>query len=272
VDVGFIGLGWIGLPMARRIEASDFPLRVWARRPSSVEPFANGPALIARTLPELGASCDVVGVCVLDDSAVEEVLLSRGLLESMRPGSIVAIHSTIQPATCVRLSEVGARYGVRVIDAPVSGGPWAAEAGELSVMVGSDETTFADCLPVFSTFGAFVRRIGPVGSGQVAKLLNNILTSATVGLLFETFALSEQLGLDRDALHQVLVAGSADSRMLRIHPDLSAERARLGAPLLEKDAAILRAVAEAAGFELSLLAAATDKAVATMTALGRTAS
>jgi len=268
VEIGFVGLGWIGLPMARRIESSEHSLHVWARSSASIEPFANGPALTEISLAALGESCEIVGVCVRDDAAVEDVLVTRGLLAAMRPGGVIVIHSTVHPDTCRRLAKAGDARGVMVIDAPVSGGPWAAEAGELAVMVGADPKTFERCLPMLKTFGGFVRLIGPVGAGQSAKLINNLLTTATVGLLFEIFELCDGLGLDHQAIQETLTAGSADSRMLRIHPDLSQERARQGAPLLRKDVAIISELVESRGLRVSALETASKKAVESMTALG----
>src|SRR5438093_3735174 len=130
--VGFIGLGSQGGPMARRIVEGGFPLTIWARRPELVEPFADTPASVASTPAELGAASDVVGICVMGDADVEDVLLrDDGVLLGMAAGGVVAIHSTIHPDTCRRVADEAARRDVAVIDAPVSGRGGAAAGRRL---------------------------------------------------------------------------------------------------------------------------------------------
>jgi 3-hydroxyisobutyrate dehydrogenase len=127
VRVGFIGLGSQGAPMAQRIVEAGFPLTLWARRPKTVEPFRDTAASVASTPAGLGAASDIVGICVVADADVEDVLLrSDGVFAGMSPGGIVAIHSTIHPDTCRHLAEQAAERGVAIVDAPVSGGGGAA--------------------------------------------------------------------------------------------------------------------------------------------------
>ena len=119
--VGFVGLGSQGGPMARRIVDAGFPTTLWARRPASLEPFGDTAASVAASPAELGAACDVLGVCVVDDAGVDEVLRGPdGALASMADGSVVVVHSTVHPATCLRLQEDFP--DLHVLDAPVSGG------------------------------------------------------------------------------------------------------------------------------------------------------
>jgi 3-hydroxyisobutyrate dehydrogenase len=118
--VGFVGLGSQGAPMARRIVDAGFPTTLWARRPATLEPFADSAAAVAANPAELGAACDVLGVCVVDDTGVDEVLRGPdGALASMGDGSVVIVHSTVHPATCLRLQEDFPH--LHVLDAPVSG-------------------------------------------------------------------------------------------------------------------------------------------------------
>lgn len=215
LSVGFVGLGNIGGPMARRIVDAGFPLTIWARRPESLEPFKDTPAVAVPTLRELGERCSVIGVCVVGDEDVEQVLLGDGILSGMKPGGIVMIHSTIKPETCRWLADAGSERGVSVIDAPISGGADGAAAGTLGVMVGGDPETFESCRPVIDSFARIVRLIGPVGSGQIAKLLNNTLYAAQAELIDETVNIGEQMGLDREALVNILQAGTADSFVLK---------------------------------------------------------
>ena len=231
--------------MARRIVDSGYPLTIWARRPS-LEPYADTAASVASSPAELGAASDVVGICVMGDADVEDVLLrADGVLAGMAAGGTVAIHSTIDPATCVRVAEQAARRGVAVVDAPVSGGGGAAAQRQLLVMVGGDDEHVNRCRPVFETFADPVVHLGPLGSGQMAKLVNNLVFTALVTVGLETFAFADELGMDRGALAQVLAHGSGGSRAAAILAgsgfDLSGLRQSVGN--LHKDVGIVRNIA-----------------------------
>jgi 3-hydroxyisobutyrate dehydrogenase len=215
--VGFIGLGSQGGPIARCIVDSGFGLTLWARRPESLEPYADTSATTARTPAELGRVSDIVGICVVGDADVEDVLLrSDGVLEGMSAGGVVAIHSTIHPETCSRVAEHAARRGIGVIDAPVSGGGGAAARRTLLVMVGGDQDHLDRCRPVFDTFANPVIHLGPLGAGQLAKLVNNLVFTAQVTVSLETFTLADELGIDRTAMAEVLAHGSGGSRATAI--------------------------------------------------------
>src|SRR5437763_11852468 len=137
---GFIGLGSQGGPMARRIVESGHSLAIWARRPETLEPFRDTAATVATSPAEVGAGSDVVGICVMADADVEDVVLrDDGVLAGMASGGVIAIHSTVHPDTCRKVAEQAAARGVDVIDAPVSGGAPAASEGRLLIMVGGDE-------------------------------------------------------------------------------------------------------------------------------------
>lgn len=213
--VGFIGLGSQGAPMARRIVEGGFETTLWARRPESLEPYANTAAKTAATPAELAANCDLVCLCVVGDDDVRQVLNGEnGVLAGLAPGGIVAIHSTIHPDTCREIAEQAAAQGVSVIDAPVSGGQPAVDAGTLLVMVGGDEAVVDKCRPVFETYANPIVHLGPIGSGQVTKILNNLMFSANLGAAMSTLTLGEALGVPRDRMCQVLTQGSANSRAL----------------------------------------------------------
>jgi 3-hydroxyisobutyrate dehydrogenase len=203
--------------MARRIVESGFPLTLWARRAESLETYADTAASTASTPAELGAASEVVGICVVGDVDVQDVLLrADGVLEGMSAGGVVAIHSTVHPETCERVAEHAARRGIGVVDAPVSGGGGAAALGKLLVMTGGEDEQLARCRPVFDTFADTVVHLGPLGSGQMAKLVNNLVFTALVTLGLETFAFADLLGIDRGALAQVLASGSGGSRAAAI--------------------------------------------------------
>jgi 3-hydroxyisobutyrate dehydrogenase-like beta-hydroxyacid dehydrogenase len=262
--VGFIGLGSQGAPMARRIVDAGYPLALWARRPASVEPFADTPAVVVATPAEVGAASDLVGVCVVDDAGVETVVLGDdGVLAGMVPGGIVAIHSTVHPATCRRLASVAAAQGISVVDAPVSGGGGAAAERRLLVMVGGDDAAVARCRPVFATFGDPIVALGGVGSGQLAKLVNNLVFTAQIAVALDTLAVADRLDVDRAALAEVLAHGSGGSRTMAILAATGFATAGIAqaAPLLRKDV----------GLVLDLLAATPDPPPSALTHLAETA-
>jgi 3-hydroxyisobutyrate dehydrogenase-like beta-hydroxyacid dehydrogenase len=249
--VGFIGLGSQGGPIARRIVDEGYPLTLWARRAQSVEPFADTAAAIASTPAELGKVSDLVGICVVSDADVEDVLLRpNGVLVGMAPGGVVAIHSTIHPDTCRRLTDAAAARGIAVVDAPVSGGGAVAAERKLLVMVGGDDEPVARCRPVFETFGDPVIHLGRVGSGQLAKLLNNLVFTAQIAAALDTYSFADSLGMDRAALAQVLANGSGGSRAAAIIAATSFDTTGLrqvAVPLLRKDVGIMLDVARASG-------------------------
>jgi 3-hydroxyisobutyrate dehydrogenase-like beta-hydroxyacid dehydrogenase len=199
--VGFIGLGSQGAPMARRITEGGYETTLWARRPASVEPFADTAAKVAGTPAELAAASDLVCLCVVGDDDVREVLGGdTGVLTGLAPGGIIAIHSTVHPDTCREIATLAAQHDISVIDAPVSGGEPAATAGTLLVMVGGDDDVVERARPVFATYADPIVHLGAVGSGQVAKILNNLLFSANLGAAMSTLELGEALGVPRDRL------------------------------------------------------------------------
>ena len=207
--VGFIGLGSQGGPMARRIVEGGFDLTLWARRPATLEPFADTAAKTAGSPAELAAASDLVCLCVVGDDDVREVLNGdTGVLAGLASGGIIAIHSTVHPDTCREIAKSAAEQGVSVIDAPVSGGGQAVEEGKLLVMVGGDDEVVVRCRPVFATYADRIVYLGPLGSGQVTKILNNLLFTANLGSAISALELGESLGVDRNKLCEALTGGS----------------------------------------------------------------
>jgi 3-hydroxyisobutyrate dehydrogenase-like beta-hydroxyacid dehydrogenase len=237
--VGFIGLGSQGAPMARRIVEGGYELTLWSRRPESVEPFADTAAKVAGSPAELAAVSDLVCLCVVGDDDVRQVLDGeRGVLAGLAPGGVVAIHSTVHPDTCRELAELAGAQGVSVIDAPVSGGGPAAADGTLLVMAGGEEHVVDKCRPVFATFADPVVHLGPLGAGQVTKILNNLLFSANLGSAMSTLELGESLGVPRDRLCEVLARGSATSKAvssISMFGGTLASLAPIAGALLQKD-------------------------------------
>src|SRR5207248_9167565 len=159
-------------------------------------------AKIAATPGDLGAASDILCICVVDDAGVDEILRGPdGALASMADGSVVIVHSTVHPATCVRLQADFPR--LHVIDAPVSGGGHKAASRELLVMVGGETDVVERCRPILETFGDPVLHVGPLGSGQEVKLLNNVVFTAQLGLAADVFELAAARGLDPAAVAQI---------------------------------------------------------------------
>lgn len=253
IRAGFIGLGSQGGPMARRIAELGHPLTIWARRSGTIEAFADTGAMVASSPAEVGRASDVVGICVVADTDVEEVVLGAdGVLAGMEPGGIVAVHSTVHPETCRRLAERAGRRGIDLIDAPVSGGGGAAAQGRLLVMVGGEEAVLERARPVLAAYGDPIVHLGPVGSGQVAKLLNNLVFTAQLALALETYEFAHRLGLGREALAQVLAAGSGASFGAQVVAGSgfgTAGLRQVAATVLTKDVNLMHDVAEKAGTE-----------------------
>jgi 3-hydroxyisobutyrate dehydrogenase len=241
--VGFIGLGSQGGPMAQQIIAAGYPTTLWARRAETLEPYADTGATFARSPEELAKNSDVIGLCVLADRDVDEVV--DVMLPGIAPGTVIAVHSTVHPATCLRVAESVGEQGAMVIDAPVSGGGIAAAARALLVMVGGDESVLDRCRPVLETFGDPIVHLGPLGTGQLAKLVNNLLFTTQLGTGDAALTLGESLGLDRAALASVLAHGSGNSYALGVVAGSGVEP--LGADAggtLRKDVDIVNAIAD----------------------------
>jgi 3-hydroxyisobutyrate dehydrogenase-like beta-hydroxyacid dehydrogenase len=266
--VGFVGLGSQGGPMARRIIDAGFATTLWARRRETLEPFAGTSAQIAASPAALGAASDLVGVCVVDDAGVEQLLLDAdGVLAAMQPGGIVAIHSTVHPATCRRLAQPAAARGIALLDAPVSGGGPAAAARRLLVMVGGDADAFARAQPVFASYGDPVLHLGSLGSAQAVKLLNNLLFAAQLGIATRAFDIGRALDVDPAALARVLASGSGRSYGVELVSSAGFTAAPLAAhagALLQKDVGIVAEVAADAAIDLGVLLSAADEALAVL--------
>jgi 3-hydroxyisobutyrate dehydrogenase-like beta-hydroxyacid dehydrogenase len=215
-----------------------FSVILWARREASLEQYRGKAAGFANTITELGAGADHVGICVVTDDDVREVC--GQLLPAMRSGSVLAIHSTVHPQTVQDLEVAAAKFGVRVVDAPVSGGTASAAAGLLTVMVGGEAAPVAAALPVFETFGQLIVHLGPVGTGQEAKLINNTLLAANLGIAEDALAVGEKLGIARETLIQILSASSGNSFALGVSARMKGPGSFAhGGKLLDKDMRIL---------------------------------
>jgi 3-hydroxyisobutyrate dehydrogenase-like beta-hydroxyacid dehydrogenase len=226
LNIGFIGLGDQGGPMARAIGESGLKLHVWARRTQSLEAVAGVPHTAHASIPELAAASDIVGLCLRDDSDLWDILGRQGLLKALKPGTIVVNHGTGDPDENRRIASYLDEASVIFLDAPVSGGRPGAVARTLTTFVGGDAAAFEHCKPVFRTFSTQAVHMGPSGAGQVAKLLNNALTMTNLKNAVDVFGFADKLGLNIANLFDAVSVSSGSSAVLRsvgsaITPDIA---------------------------------------------------
>lgn len=236
--IGFIGVGDQGGPMATRLIAAGHPTTLWARRAESLDPYRDTAAGFAASVADLGAASDLVGICVVDDAGVKAVCAD--LIPAMAPGGIIAIHSTVNPDTCIALAAEATARGLSLIDAPVSGGRPVAEQGKLTVMIGGDEAAVATASPIFEAFAALILHLGPVGAGQNAKLINNTLLAAHLAVADHGLNAAATLGLDRAAFVDLIKASSGRSFGFEVRARMPAPTSFAhGGALLQKDVRLL---------------------------------
>lgn len=213
--VGFIGLGAMGLPMARNVLRAGFPLSIWARRRASADALLADGAMWSDSPSDLAEAVDTVITIVTNSPDVQEVVAGeRGLLEGARPGLTIVDMSTISPSVSRSLHALCADRGVAFLDAPVSGGTQGAEAGTLTIMVGGEQDAFQRVKDVLDAMGRKVMHVGPSGSGEVIKLVNNILVGVITAATAEALVLGTRAGADLQAMTEVVGASTGASWQL----------------------------------------------------------
>jgi 3-hydroxyisobutyrate dehydrogenase len=207
----------------------------------------------------MGATCRVLMIAVVNDQQVRQVVGTpgeAGLLARARPGTVVLIHSTIPPETCRELAAMGEPAGITVLDAPMTGNVHAAAAGNLSVMVGGDPAGLEVARPAVAAFATRITHLGPVGTGQLAKIANNLAIAITMRAAREALRLAEASGIDSDLMLPLLASGGADSWVVRNWRTIgeSAESYPGGAAglgeLTYKDVSLALGLARKAGVEI----------------------
>lgn len=277
--VGWIGLGSQGGPMARALANSGVPVQLWARRPEALEAYADTPATTAATPLALMMESDVLVLVVRNDEDVKEILFgawqpevlggsgAKPPIASMKAGSVVVIHSTIHPDTVREIETVAREYGVGVVDAPVSGGGHSAEDKSLLVMTAGEPEVVAQVRPMFEQYSNLVPYLGPAGSAQAAKIINNFLLTANMGVAQSAFAIAKHIGVDPESLKLVLSNGSGRSFGVNMVGgagwDLKPSAAVAG-PLLQKDTRLMVALAETADADPGVALAAAQSALTNM--------
>jgi 2-hydroxy-3-oxopropionate reductase len=216
--VGFVGLGLMGLPMARNLLRAGYALTVWNRTAAKAEPLLADGAQAAASPADVARRSDVVVTIVTDSPDVEAVAGGEnGVLAGAAAGSVWIDMSTISPEVTRRLGAVAAERGVESLDAPVSGGPPGAASGTLSIMVGGRPDVFEACLPVLQAMGKTIVRVGDLGAGQVTKACNQVVIAATLAGIAEALVLGAKAGVDPRLIREALMGGYAGSRLLEVH-------------------------------------------------------
>jgi len=223
--VAWIGLGAMGTPMALNLLQAGYRVTVFNRDPKRCQPLVQAGANQASSPAAAAAQANVLVACVSDDAAVEAVLLGdpqpdapsdrpgpkTAAIHGLRPGSLVIDCSSISPGTSRRMATALAEREIAYIDAPVTGGTEGACAGRLAVLVGGDAEQLERAKPLLAVVGASIHHFGPVGSGQEAKAVNQVLVAGSYAAVAEALSLAERLGLDRNQVVAALNGGAAGS-------------------------------------------------------------
>jgi 3-hydroxyisobutyrate dehydrogenase-like beta-hydroxyacid dehydrogenase len=208
IKLGYIGLGNMGAPMAKRLVEWPGGVTVFDVRTEAMTPLAEAGATLADSVADVAAA-DIISVTVLNDEQVREVV--GELAANAKPGTVIAIHSTISPDTAVELAEQLAPQGIHIVDAPVSGGGGAAEKGQLAVMVGAEREVYERIKPAFKQFASVVVHAGEPGAGTRMKLARNMLTFTSYAAAGEAMKLAAAAGIDLQALGRVVRHTDAQS-------------------------------------------------------------
>lgn len=258
MEVGFVGLGAMGRPMAQHLQRAGHRLHLWARRPQSIAPFDGSGAVVHATPAELAAATDVAFTIITTSADVERVALGEGgFIEGAKAGWVHVDMSTIAPGTTRRIAAALAGRGAAMLDAPVSGGSAAAEAGTVAMMVGGDAAVLARVRPLLDCFARVVVHVGDNGAGEVAKACNQMVMVAAIQACAEAMLLAQAHGVDAAKVREALMGGSASSRMLDVMGDRMIRRdfaAGIEARLHHKDFGILMDEAARLGAPLPIAA------------------
>jgi 3-hydroxyisobutyrate dehydrogenase-like beta-hydroxyacid dehydrogenase len=270
LKLGYIGLGNMGAPMAKRLVDWPGGLTVFDVRTEAMTPLVEVGATLADSVADVAAA-DLISVTVLDDAQVREVV--GELAANAKPGTIIAIHSTIGETTAGELAEGLKEQGIHIVDAPVSGGAGAAEKGELATMVGAEREVYERIKPAFKQWASMVIHCGEPGAGTRMKLARNMLTFTSYAAACEAMKLAEAAGLDLQALGRVVrhtdaLTGGPGAIMVREDMNDLAPDNFLYQPFLhtrglgEKDLGLALALGEAVSVDLPLAQVAYERLAA----------
>ena len=213
--VGFVGLGTMGSVMAANLARAGYPLTVWNRTPGRAAELRKLGAKEGDHPAEVAAASDVVAICVSDSPDVEAVLFGEhGVAEGIKAGSLVIDCSTISPAVTWQAAQRLARQEVDLVDAPVSGGSEGAQKATLTIFVGGEPAAFERARPILEVIGKTVTHVGPSGSGQAVKAVNQVILAGTYLGVAEGIILAMKSGLDVEQVVEALGGGAAQSWVL----------------------------------------------------------
>ncbi len=216
MQIGFMGVGYMGHGAAKNILAKGYPLTVLGHRNRApVEDLIARGAKEATSPSALAASCDAMFVCLTSTVEVEATVFGDGFLDAVRPGFVLVDMTTSDPRSTRQIGELLRARGAALVDAPMGRTPKEAESGELSTFIGGDPATVARVMPVIKTYSTTIVETGPLGSGHTMKLLNNFLAIATSAVVGEALAVALDLGVDMSVLKQVVDTAGGNSVMFQ---------------------------------------------------------
>ena len=206
----------MGLPMSKNLVKAGYNLTVFNRSKNKAEPLKEFGAKISNTLKDAVDGSDIVITMLTDDTAVDEVMNNSDFLNNLKPGAIVIDMSSVKPTTATKHGNNLKLKEINYLDAPVSGGTIGAEEASLAIMVGGEKNIFDDAIDILKKMGN-PTLVGPIGSGQVSKLANQIIVGLTIGAVAEAVTLCEKAGADPNKMIKALSGGWADSKVLQTH-------------------------------------------------------
>ncbi|WP_440912218.1 NAD(P)-dependent oxidoreductase [Candidatus Pelagibacter sp.] len=216
MKIAFIGTGLMGFPMAKNLLEKSLDLNVFSRTIEKAKPLEKFGAKISNSLSEAIKDVDVVITMLTDDDAVEKVLNDQDFQENLKKESTVVDMSSIKPKIAIKYGNLLKGKGINFLDAPVSGGTIGAEQATLAIMVGGDQKVFDQVKDILNFMGN-PTLVGPIGSGQVSKLANQIIVGVTIGAVAEAITLCEKAGVDGNKFIKALAGGFADGKILQNH-------------------------------------------------------
>ena len=216
MKVAFIGTGLMGFPMAKNLLSKDIELKVYSRTLEKAKPLKKFGAILSNSLSDVVKDVDFVITMLTDDEAVEKVIWDKNFHNNLKPQSTVIDMSSIKPEIAIKCGKLLEKKEINFLDAPVSGGTIGAEQATLAIMIGGDQKVFNNACNVLKFLGT-PTLVGPIGSGQVSKLANQIIVGITIGAVAEAITLCEKAGVDGDKFIKALKGGFADGKILRNH-------------------------------------------------------
>lgn len=258
--IAFIGLGIMGSPMSTHLARAGFDVVGFNRTPEKAAPLVKAGGKAAASIAQAVGGADVIALMLPDTPDVVTVLTQPGgVFEQARPGALIIDFSTIRPDTTAELASQAEQHGLRILDAPVSGGEAGAKAATLSIMVGGEPEVFAEARPVFEAVGKTIVLVGPHGAGQTVKAANQLIVAGNIELVAEALVFLEAHGVDTSAAFDVLAGGLAGSRVLEQKRSNMLDRSfapGFRVDLHHKDMGIVVAAAREAGVVIPLGAVA----------------